>query len=77
MSCDACGKGGFSGKRFKCLVCYDFDLCSDCYEAGETGTGRHSTLHPMQCILTRVDAGEARERGEGGGDIPYKSLDFC
>ena len=58
MSCDACGKGGFSGKRFKCLLCYDFDLCSDCHEAGETGSGRHSTSHPMQCILTRVDAGE-------------------
>jgi len=59
VSCDACGKGGFSGKRYKCLVCYDFDLCADCYEAGETGTGRHSTLHPMQCILTRVDAGRS------------------
>ena len=58
VSCDACGKGGFSGKRFKCLLCYDFDLCSDCYEAGETGSGRHSTTHPMQCILTRVDAGK-------------------
>lgn len=58
VSCDACGKGGFSGKRFKCLLCYDFDLCSDCHEAGETGSGRHSTTHPMQCILTRVDTGE-------------------
>ena len=59
VSCDACGKGGFSGKRYKCLVCYDFDLCTDCYEAGETGSGRHTTLHPMQCILTRVDAGRS------------------
>ena len=59
VSCDACGKGGFSGKRYKCLVCYDFDLCTDCYEAGETGSGRHTTLHPMQCILTRVDTGRS------------------
>lgn len=56
VSCDACGKGGFSGNRYKCLVCYDFDLCSDCYSSGETGTGRHTTSHPMQCILTKVDA---------------------
>ncbi len=68
VSCDACGKGGFPGKRYKCLVCYDFDLCADCYESGETGTGRHSTLHPMQCILTRVDSGGWGEGlvGEGG-----------
>lgn len=57
VSCDACGKGSFSGKRYKCLVCYDFDLCAECYETGETGTGRHATTHPMQCILTRVDTG--------------------
>ena len=57
MSCDACGKGSFSGKRYKCLVCYDFDLCADCYEAGETGTGKHTIQHPMQCILTRVESG--------------------
>lgn len=57
VSCDACSKGGFTGKRYKCLVCYDFDLCAECYEAGETGNGRHTTEHPMQCLLTKVDAG--------------------
>ena len=58
VSCDACGKGGFGGKRYKCLICYDFDLCSECYDAGrEGGNGQHEVSHPMQCILTRVDAG--------------------
>ena len=56
VSCDACGKGGFTGKRYKCLTCYDFDLCQDCYESGETGQGRHATDHPMQVILSRVEA---------------------
>lgn len=56
VSCDACGKSSFSGMRYKCLTCYDFDLCSDCHDSGETGTSRHSTAHPMQCILTRVDS---------------------
>lgn len=60
VSCDACGKSSFSGKRYKCLMCYDFDLCTECYESGETGTSRHSTSHPMQCILTRVDSGQSR-----------------
>ncbi|KAK9889302.1 hypothetical protein WA026_004583 [Henosepilachna vigintioctopunctata] len=54
VSCDSCLKGNFRGRRYKCLVCYDYDLCSACYEAGATNT-RHTTDHPMQCILTRAD----------------------
>ncbi|XP_025408638.1 E3 ubiquitin-protein ligase KCMF1-like isoform X2 [Sipha flava] len=54
VSCDACMRGNFKGRRFKCLKCYDYDLCADCYEAGAT-TPRHSVDHPMQCILTRAD----------------------
>ena len=57
ISCDSCGKNAFPGKRYKCLTCYDFDLCQDCYEGGETGTSQHNTDHPMQVILTKVEAG--------------------
>lgn len=56
VSCDSCMKANFKGKRYKCLICYDYDLCSTCYEGGVT-TGRHSTDHAMQCILTRADFG--------------------
>ncbi|EEB18486.1 conserved hypothetical protein [Pediculus humanus corporis] len=63
VSCDSCLKGNFRGKRFKCLICYDYDLCAVCFESGATTT-RHTTEHPMQCILTHSDfdlyyAGEA------------------
>ncbi|KRT80109.1 hypothetical protein AMK59_7191, partial [Oryctes borbonicus] len=54
VSCDSCLKGNFRGRRYKCLICYDYDLCDTCYEAGATNT-RHTTDHPMQCILTRSD----------------------
>ncbi|ELT99167.1 hypothetical protein CAPTEDRAFT_36969, partial [Capitella teleta] len=54
VSCDSCLKGNFRGRRYKCLICYDYDLCATCYEAGATTT-RHTPDHPMQCILTRSD----------------------
>ncbi|XP_049785482.1 E3 ubiquitin-protein ligase KCMF1-like isoform X1 [Schistocerca cancellata] len=54
VSCDACLRGNFRGRRYKCLICYDYDLCAACYEVGATTT-RHTTEHPMQCILTRSD----------------------
>jgi hypothetical protein len=57
VSCDSCLKGNFRGRRYKCLICYDYDLCATCYEAGATTT-RHTTEHPMQCILTRSDFGK-------------------
>ena len=57
VSCDSCLKGNFRGKRYKCLVCYDYDLCANCYEAGATTT-RHSNDHPVQCILTKADFGK-------------------
>ena len=56
VSCDSCNKSNFRGKRFKCLTCYDYDLCATCYENGATTT-RHTADHPMQCILTRADFG--------------------
>ena len=55
VSCDSCMRSNFRGRRFKCLICYDYDLCSACFEQGAS-TPRHSASHPMQCILTRSDS---------------------
>lgn len=54
VSCDSCMKSNFRGRRYKCLVCYDYDLCAACYEGGASST-RHTSDHPMQCIITRTD----------------------
>ncbi|KAL1117258.1 hypothetical protein AAG570_004584 [Ranatra chinensis] len=66
VSCDCCLQSNFKDRRYKCLVCYDYDLCATCYDAGGT-TGRHTLSHPVQCILTTADyelyyGGEAVDR---------------
>lgn len=54
VSCDSCRKNNFRGLRYKCLICYDYDLCSTCYETGLTSS-RHTMSHPMQCIIAKND----------------------
>jgi len=50
VSCDGCGKSEFSGIRYKCSVCPDYDLCEIC-EAKKV----HGTNHPMTKISTPVN----------------------
>lgn len=57
VSCDACLKNNFKGRRYKCLRCYDYDLCASCFESSAS-TSRHSPDHPVQCILSRSDFGK-------------------
>ncbi|XP_050680406.1 E3 ubiquitin-protein ligase Kcmf1 isoform X5 [Leptidea sinapis] len=54
VSCDSCLKNNFRGRRYKCLICIDYDLCAACYEVGAT-TNQHTADHAMQCILSRSD----------------------
>lgn len=54
VSCDLCRKSNFRGLRYKCLICYDYDLCPTCYESGLTSS-RHTNCHPVQCIVARND----------------------
>lgn len=78
VSCDSCLVSNFRGRRYKCLICYDYDLCATCYEGGATST-RHSADHPMQCILTRADF-DLYYGGEGGVsvDLPHSfTCPFC
>uniref|UniRef100_A0A8R1UE34 RING-type E3 ubiquitin transferase n=1 Tax=Pristionchus pacificus TaxID=54126 RepID=A0A8R1UE34_PRIPA len=60
VSCDGCMMPNFSGCRYKCLRCWDFDLCHACYTADrfqvDPGSDQvHDREHPMQCILSHHD----------------------
>ncbi|XP_078467689.1 E3 ubiquitin-protein ligase MIB2 isoform X2 [Lampetra fluviatilis] len=45
--CDSCKKHGIVGMRWRCSVCYDFDLCTQCYMGNKHDLGhafeRHET----------------------------------
>jgi hypothetical protein len=42
VQCDGCEVAPLIGLRWKCLQCYDFDLCDTCFTAG-----KHNTAHPF------------------------------
>ena len=48
MSCDNCMKSNFTGKRYKCLICYDFDLCSECYDQSQALLGSSNPLSTQE-----------------------------
>jgi len=50
VTCDGCGASSFSGIRYKCTNCPDYDLCSDCQING-TCTKEHTSAHLMSSIF--------------------------
>ena len=46
----------FPGRRYKCLLCDNYDLCGVCYDI-EAESQNHKNDHPMQCILTEAAYG--------------------
>lgn len=66
VTCDGC-QGGIAGIRYKCSVCFDYDLCEAC-EA--KGAAVHDLSHPLLKIATPVPRprrGRCHEGSRGWG----------
>ncbi|KAJ8888999.1 hypothetical protein PR048_008493 [Dryococelus australis] len=50
--CDGCMEHGIVGMRWKCVRCYDYDLCTHCYMADE-----HDLTHLFQRFETASSSG--------------------
>ncbi|VDP85008.1 unnamed protein product [Echinostoma caproni] len=54
VTCDACSQRDFRLRRYKCLVCCDYDLCGTCFD-NQCETNQHLRTHPMQCLIPKAD----------------------
>lgn len=59
--CDYCDAKSFEGDRFKCTICYDYDLCSGCFLSSQYND-THSLSHPMLCISNPILDADERDR---------------
>ncbi|KFD70801.1 hypothetical protein M514_01246 [Trichuris suis] len=45
--CDACGRDSFTGFRYKCQRCHNYQLCQECFWRGRV-SGSHTNQHEMK-----------------------------
>lgn len=53
MACDACQREGFSGFRYRCQKCHNYQLCQDCFWRGRV-SGPHTNEHEVKEYTTYV-----------------------
>lgn len=60
--CKMCSVHPIIGFRYRCLKCFNFDLCQTCFFTGAMGTKKwsksHKVEHPMQEYCTSTGTGE-------------------
>lgn len=54
ITCSVCNAKDIQGIRYVCLICWDYELCQNCYDE-KRNSAQHRSHHPMQSILCRED----------------------
>ena len=53
--CNICKASPICGFRYRCLKCFNFDMCQNCFFAAKGGRYKnHKMAHPMQEYCTTV-----------------------
>jgi len=80
FACDGCNARNFSGLRFHCQECENFDLCARCHAQG-VEPGKHSSSHRMTeieapsvpLLAERLKAFTTRECFQPGDIVQWKA----
>ncbi|XP_067011890.2 E3 ubiquitin-protein ligase MIB2 [Anabrus simplex] len=67
--CDGCKKHGIAGMRWKCVRCYDYDLCTHCYMAD-----KHDLNHVFQRFETANSIGVEMVPRKGCAKVQLKGI---
>ncbi|KAK7605202.1 hypothetical protein V9T40_007060 [Parthenolecanium corni] len=55
--CNICDQYPIKGFRYRCLKCFNFDMCQNCFFSGRKGQ-THKLSHPMKEYCTATTSGE-------------------
>lgn len=48
VTCEGCHRNGFTGFRYKCQKCYNYNLCQDCFWRGRSSGSHSAETHPCK-----------------------------
>lgn len=48
VTCEVCRRNGFTGFRYKCQKCYNYNMCQDCFWRGRSSGSHNADTHPCK-----------------------------